>query len=739
MTNNALSAVRIDIDDGVAILTIDVEGEKQNLLNEASAHALRAAFARVATDASIRGAVLISGKADFIAGADVQMIKSCTSSAQVEAVSREMQSQLAQIEVSTKPVVAAIHGACLGGGLEVALACHYRIATDDNKTQLGLPEVMLGLIPGGGGTQRLPRLIGAQAALDMMLTGKMVRANKAKRIGLIDMVVLPYGLREAAVVVCRRLLDGSLSASQRRQSQTEKAMEAALEDNAAGRFVLFHQARTQVMDKTQGLYPAPLALLDVVEIGMSKGLAAGYEAESKRFAELAQSDTARNLMHLFGGQTALKKNRFASSVPLESGKTAVGVVGAGLMGAGIASVTVQKLLPVVMKDVSREALARGQKTIWNDLDKRAQSRSITPFERDRLLSSVVSVTDYAGFHRCGIVVEAVFEELSLKHKVLAEIEAHVDDDCIVASNTSALPIGDIAKASKRPHNVLGMHYFSPVQKMPLLEVVLTPKTSKRAAARAVQLGLQQGKTVIVVKDGPGFYTTRILGPVMEEAMYAALDGVGAGISLHDIDDAMKAWGFPVGPITLLDEVGLDVALHVARDLQLFFAPRFGNTDLRPLQQLVDRGLLGRKSNKGFFGYDQQPRDVLSKAKKFFRGAQPRPIHPDVVPVLREHARQHPGKMTVEDIQLRIGLRMINEAAQCLADGILDNPIDGDIGAVFGLGFPPMKGGPFRYLDSAGASFVVGSLERLSQQHGQRFTPAQILVDAARSGRRFHAS
>ena len=748
MTVATSSPVTVTVVDGIAVLTFDVPGQKQNTLSERTAKALAEAFARVENEADIVGAVLISGKTDFIAGDDVAMLQACTTADQVEALSRDMQAQLLRIEQSKKPVVAAIDGACLGGGLEVALACHWRLATDSPKTVLGLPEVQLGLLPGGGGTWRLPRLLGVQTALDMLLTGKTLRAAKAKRVGLVDQLTIPFGLQEAAVTACKRLISGELKRVPReaRQDTQEKLVEAALEDNAAGRALLFRQARATVMEKTLGLYPAPLAILDVVEHGQSHGDAAGYAEESKRFGQLAMTNEAKAFMHLFFSQTALKKNRYGT--PKKKAET-IGVIGAGLMGSGIADVSANKGLRVLLKDVSAESLARGHKAVWAGLDKRVKSRSLSSFERERIMSNVVGKLDYAGFNTVDVVIEAVFEDLAVKHKVLREIEDAVGPDTVIASNTSALPIKDLAKGSKHPENVVGMHYFSPVQKMPLLEVVVTDQTSKRAAGLAVEVGLQQGKTVIVVKDGPGFYTTRILGPVMEEAAILALEGV----ELHEIDRLMREVGFPVGPMTLLDEVGIDVAAHVAKDMAPFFAPRFGERDASALEAMVKQGFLGRKANKGFFLYGkEQPTDALSKAKKaasslpfvgdklgalgVYKG---KPLNPGALAILAAHGKK-PGSTKVTDakgLQDRVLLRMVNEAVQCLQDGILENATDGDVGAVFGLGFPPMTGGPFRYVDTVGASAVVSTLERLVASHGQRFTPSKLLVEMARSGRRFH--
>lgn len=725
---------------GVAVIVFDVPGEKQNTLSEKSTEGLKRAFEKLDADPAIKGAVLISGKPDFIAGADISMMQQAKSAADCERLSKNLQDQLFKLERSKKPVVAAIHGSALGGGLEVALACHYRIATDHPKTSLGLPEVMLGLLPGGGGTQRLPALVGVANALDMMLTGKNIRAHKAKKMGLVDAVTVPFGLEDAAVLACQRLISGELKHREPKKNTQQKVTEAALEDNAAGRAIMFRQARAQVMEKTGGLYPAPLAIIDCVEAGVSKGPTAGYAEESKRFGELAMSKEAASLMSLFFGQTALKKNRFGKS---KTQATTVGVLGAGLMGAGIAEVTAAKGIRVLMKDVNPEGLARGQKTIWNDFDKRVRSRSMTAFERDRTFNNVVAKLDYKGFENCELVIEAVFEDLALKHRVVKELEDNVSANCIIASNTSALPLGKIAEASKRPENIVGMHYFSPVPKMPLLEVITHAKTSKEAAALAVDVGIAQGKTVIVVKDGPGFYTSRILGPLMDEAAQCALEGV----DLHVIDNAMKAWGFPVGPITLLDEVGIDVAAHVSKDMAPFFEPRFGPRDRSALESMVKAGFLGRKSGKGFFVYEKQKQTPVDRARKIVQkamgagGKTGKPLNTEALTLLEKHGVKHGSKKVegaaLEELQLRIGLRMVNEAVQCLQEGILESPVDGDIGAVFGLGFPPMKGGPFRYVDVTGASTVVSTLERFAAQLGKRFKPADLLVEKAKRGEKFH--
>lgn len=727
------ATIHTQIEDGIAILTIDDPTAKVNTLSEKVAQELQDAFRELEANPSIQAGVLISGKPDnFIAGADVKMLQACESASEAETLSRRMQDQLNRLEASSKPVIAAIHGSCLGGGLEVALACHYRMCTDSSKTVMALPEMMLGLLPGGGGTQRLPRLVGLQKALDMMLTGKNIRARPAKKMGLVDEVTVPFGLREAAIATARQMVAGKT------EKKTNRALsDVSIEDLPPGRQVIFHQARKMVMEKSLGLYPAMLAILDVVQVGMQHGIDAGYREEAKQFGRLAMTPESASLISLFFGQTELKKNRFGQ--PDVDTKT-VGVLGAGLMGAGIAMVSALKGHRVLLKDVSWDNLAKGKKQIWEEIDRRRKRKITLPFERDQIFERVSAQVDYQGFQNCDVVIEAVFEDLELKHKVIQELEEHIHDDCIIASNTSALPISDIARASTRPENIIGMHYFSPVHKMPLLEVITTEATSREAAALAVDVGIKQGKTVIVVKDGPGFYTTRILAPYMDEAAQIGQEG----IDFHEFDQIMKEFGFPVGPITLLDEVGLDVGAHVADDLAPFFEKRFGKQDTTVLHQMVDAGFSGRKSGKGFFVYDSKSANpagqMYAKVMRFARGGgeAPKPINQEALKIFGQHQTSAKGvNHDATDVQNRMTLRLINEAALCLEEGILASPRDGDIGAVFGLGFPPFRGGPFRYVDSLGAGQVVSMMETLADRYGARFHPADILVAHAKKGTRFY--
>lgn len=712
--------------DGVYVLRMDVPGEPVNTLKASFAEDFARVFDEIERDASCKAVVFTSGKkSGFIAGADITMLQAAKTEAAAADISRAGQRALDRIATFRVPVVAAIHGAALGGGLEVAMACTSRVASDDKKTKLGLPEVQLGLLPGAGGTQRLPRLVAIQTALDMLLTGKQLDAKRAKKIGLVDEVVPEPILIEVA---CKRALalaaksGGPRSAAPKgpKLEGAEALQEAALTKTPLGRKFLFDQARKALMSKTRGNYPGPERILEVVEKGLEKGWEAGLEAEAVAFGELVVSPQAAQLMSIFFATNALKKDTGVDDPSVKPRPVhKVGMLGAGLMGGGIAYVTATVAgIPVRLKDKDAEGVARGLSHVRHLVHGRVRRKRLTEREAGEQLSMVTGTTGYDGLRGAEVVVEAVFEDLALKHRVLMDVERECGPETIFASNTSSIPIGEIAKASLHPETVIGMHYFSPVDKMPLLEIIVTPKTAPWVTATCVELGKKQGKTVIVVNDGVGFYTSRILGPMMNEAAFILAEGV----KVEDIDDALMDFGFPVGPITLLDEVGIDVGEKVGHIMHGHFGDR-----MKPppgFEKLIADKRFGRKNGRGFYVYG----DKKKKGKK--------QVDESVYAVLG----LTPGKkMPKDEIAQRCALQFVNEACLCFGEGILRSARDGDIGAIFGLGFPPFRGGPFRYVDTVGAKEIVRRLERFRDRLGNRFAPAPVLVDMAKSGKTFHGS
>jgi 3-hydroxyacyl-CoA dehydrogenase/enoyl-CoA hydratase/3-hydroxybutyryl-CoA epimerase len=705
-------ALSMAVDDTILIVTIDVPGSPVNTLSPALAGEFEKVFARINDDTLIQGLILTSGKPDgFIAGADIEQFPELKTASDAERISRLGQELLGRLEKLRVPSVAAIHGACLGGGLELALACRYRICTDHPKTTFALPEVQLGLIPGMGGTQRLPKRVGLQAALDMILTGRSVRARRALQMGLVDEMVHPAILRDIALDRAR-----ALSANTLRPSRTHSRGPTSflLESNPIGRSVVFKKARESVMEKTHGHYPAPLAALDAVQAGYARGFDEGLREESRLFGEMAMTDVSRQLVFLYFASNSLKKDPgVADPAPRPREVHTLGVLGAGFMGAGIASIAIQQGTSVRLKDTDTARIGKGLAAIRGVLQERLARRQITRQQFDDYLSLVGGTTNYAGFESADLVIEAVFEELSLKHRVLQEVEPAIDSTAVYASNTSTIPITQIAAVAAHPERVLGMHFFSPVHRMPLLEVIVTEQTAPSATVTAVAYGKSLGKTVIVVNDGPGFYTTRILSAYMNEAG-RILDEGG---SIEAIDDALVGFGFPVGPVTLLDEVGIDVGGKVGLVLSDAFGPRMAPAD--SMRRIVASGRTGRKGGKGFYLYDDDGK----------KG----PVDESIYDVIGGQRRELLSREIVD----RCVLALVNEAARCLEEGILRSARDGDIGAVFGIGFPPFRGGPFRYVDSTGAGKIVGMLEEQNERFPDRFKPARLLEDMATARKLFY--
>ena len=706
--NKKEKIIQIETRDGVAVVLLNTPGEKVNKLNEQLIDEFSGFLDKLETDDSLIGALLVSGKENnFIAGADIEMFKTRTTADELSELSRTGQRILNRVESLGKPVVVGIHGSCMGGGTELALACDYRIVSDHSSTKIGLPEVKLGLLPGMGGTQRLPRLIGIQKALTYMLTGKNMYSYQAGKTGFADELVHQHAVETAGIKAVHKL-----AGQKTNQPDKRGFAEKLLEGNPVGRAVIFNQARKRTRGKTKGNYPAPFKIIDSVEYGFKNGLEKGLEYESDLFGELAVTPESRALVQLFFAMNSAKKNPHKKSAKKVNN---IGVLGAGLMGSGIAEVSMDHSYNVWLKDQSVEDALKGKETITENLNQKVNKHILSSFEKDEKLSLVHPTESYDGFEKMDLVIEAVFEDLTLKQSIVNEVEKAGSESIIFASNTSSLPITDIAKNAGRPENILGMHYFSPVQKMPLLEIIKTEKTSEEVLATAYGVGLNQGKTVIVVNDGPGFYTTRILAPFMNEALLLLEEGV----SIDQLDRAMKQFGFPVGPAALFDEVGIDVGAHVAGVLSDTFEQRGAKTS-KKAAELVEAGYKGRKNGRGFYKYADGEKKVANQEIYSFFGGTSR------------------KEMDDSDIQHRLTLMMVNEAIYCLQENILLSPTDGDLGAILGLGFPPFTGGPFRYADSRGAKELVDQMNGFAEKFGKRFKPAGLLVEKSKSSSAFHS-
>ncbi|MDO6705150.1 fatty acid oxidation complex subunit alpha FadJ [Photobacterium sp. 1_MG-2023] len=693
-------------DNGVAWLNIDVPGEKMNTLQAAFASQVGAVLDELESKKSeIKGLVVHSGKPDnFVAGADIRMLAACTTAQEAEALAIQGQTMFQRLEALPFHVVAAIHGPCLGGGLELALACHSRVCTDAGITKLGLPEVQLGLLPGSGGTQRLPRLIGVANALDLILTGKQLRAKKAKQLGVVDECV-----PESILLTVAESL-----ALKGKPTRKHSFQDWAMGGNPVGRTLVFDQARKKIREKTRGNYPAADAILDVIKYGLQHGMSKGLKEEARRFGELVMTSESAALRSLFFATTAMKKETGVGSEVQPATVKRVAVLGGGLMGGGISHVSAAKAgLPVKIKDISNDGILNALSYNYQLLDKKRKRKIISKAALQKQMLMIQGGVDYRGFDQADVVIEAVFEDLKLKHQMVRDVETNARPDTIFATNTSSLPIHQIASVADRPEQVVGLHYFSPVEKMPLVEVIPHEGTSPQTVATVVKLAKKQGKTPIVVADKAGFYVNRILAPYMNEAALALLSGE----PIEHIDTALLDFGFPVGPITLLDEVGVDVGAKISPILEKELGSRFQSPDVFDI--LLKDGRKGRKTGKGFYLYQGKKKGVDKSVYKLLN------LNPE-------------RKASGHEIAIRCTLMMLNEAARCLDEGVVHSARDGDIGAIFGIGFPPFLGGPFRYMDQLGAKRVVELLNEHVDKYGERFRPCERLLQMAQDDQRYYA-
>jgi len=705
--------------EGVAVIRFDCPKKVNSISFALSKEAQKLWKDEIADNPKVKAVVFGSAKKDmFIAGADIFDLQAVEDKQDLVGLIEDGMNFFQGMKKKGVPLVCAIDGPALGGGLEWAMWCDYRVCSDSEKTKLGLPEVKLGILPGFGGTQNLHQLVGLQNAMDMMLTGKDVRPDKAKKMGLVDMVVAPQSVEAVAIQSAIDLANGKLKPKRKAKSFVNRL----LEDTSIGRKVIWNQIDKMVAKNTNGKYPAPYGIIQCVQYGLDNP-ASRFENERKQFARLAATPESEALIGIFDGMTQMKKHNFGvdAAIPVNQ----VAVMGAGLMGAGIAQVTAEKGIHVLLKDRNDEAIERGQKYMRDNWDKKLKRKRMTQFKHNLATSNVTGLTDESPawqkhFANTDLVIEAVFEDLNLKKKIVADVEAVAPEHCIFATNTSAIPIADIAQGAKRPENIIGMHYFSPVPSMPLLEIIPHDGTSNSTKATAFEVGSKQGKTCIVVKDVPGFYVNRCLGPFLVEVSAVVKDGA----PLEKLDRALKDFGMPVGPVTLADEVGIDVVSHVSNFLsKADLGVRMEGGDVSLMAKMVEKGWLGKKSGQGFYTYGKGKKDKKT-------------ISPEVQAYIKQFVTRDLN-LSEQEMQDRIIGRFINEAAKCLEDEIIENPVVGDIGLVFGTGFAPFRGGPFRHLDQIGVANYVNMMYGFADKYGPQFEPCQLLKDYAATNKKFH--
>jgi 3-hydroxyacyl-CoA dehydrogenase/enoyl-CoA hydratase/3-hydroxybutyryl-CoA epimerase len=705
--------------DGLGIVFFDTPGEKVNKYSTSVLRELDGFLDDLARRKDLKAVVLFSSKPDiFIAGADVTEIATADAALVAEGV-RFGQRVFGKLANLPYPTVAAIDGACVGGGCETALAMDWRLASDSKRTLIGLPEIKLGILPAWGGCSRLPRIAGLAAALDVILGGKTLDGRRAKRAGYVDEVVPRPILLETAKKFARSKFGTPKRSNAAPDGGPVRGRKASLGEaflEGAGKGIVFSKAKAAVLKETGGNYPAPLEALQAVRKGFGGPLQEALEYEVEGVSRLVGTPVMRHLVDLFFRMEEVKKETGVAAGVKPRRVARVGVLGAGIMGGGIAQLAADKGYPARMKDIKAEPLAGGfaaAARIWKE---KLKKRRLTRSEFAGKMSLLSGTLDYSGFDGCDVTIEAVLENLSVKQAVLKEWEGVVPGTAIFASNTSTLPITEIAAAAAHPGRVVGMHFFNPVHKMPLVEVIYGAKTDPEVTATIFDLARRMGKTPVVVKDAPGFLVNRILGPYIGEAVRLLLEGN----PVDEIDQALRSFGMPVGPIELLDDVGIDVATKAGETLASAWPVRMPTDPV--LGKLVGTGRLGRKTKTGFY---------LSVG---VRRVGP---DPSAYADLGLEVPRGP-KAAREELARRLILPMINEAAFALMENVVPTPAKLDLAMIFGTGFPPFRGGLCAHADALGVAAVVESLRKLEAEKGPRFSPSPYLVDLARAGKAFHS-
>ena len=696
-----------DVDgDGIATLTWDLPGRSMNVLNAASIEAFSAAFRKAVADEAVKGIVITSGKDAFLAGADLDMILNLPTddAEQLMEFASDLQGRFRAIETCGKPVAAAINGTALGGGLEICLACHYRVAADRPKVQLGQPEVKLGLLPGAGGTQRIPRLIGARAALPLLLEGKSVNPKQAAKMGIIHKVVPPEGLLAEA----KRWLLEEGEAVQPWDKKGFKVPDGAVQSPKG--YETFVVGNAMLREKTWGNYEAPKAIMSAVYEGLQVPIEGGLRVESRYLVSLLMGKQTRAMIRTFffslGDANKLKARPDAAP---RAEYSRIGILGAGMMGAGIAHVSALAGLDVVLLDTSAELAEKGKEHSAGLLEKRVKRGRMSADEREAVLARIHPTAEFADLAGCELVIEAVFEDRAIKAEATEKTEAVLGPDVVFASNTSTLPITGLARAWSKPENFIGLHFFSPVDRMPLVEIIRGEATSDACLARAMDYVKRIRKTPIVVNDSRGFFTSRVFATYVNEGLAMLAEGVTPAL----IENAGRLAGMPVGPLAVADEVSLELIHRVReqtkRDLGDAYRP--GPADEVVSKFVEELGRLGKKAGKGFYDYPEEG---------------PKCLWPD----LGKHYAEAAQQPDVDDLEQRFLHIQAVESARCLEENVLTAPEDADVGSILGIGFPPFTGGAMSYIDGIGIPEFVAECDRLAQAHGPRFSAPKLLRDMA---------
>jgi 3-hydroxyacyl-CoA dehydrogenase/enoyl-CoA hydratase/3-hydroxybutyryl-CoA epimerase len=709
--NNAFNFEMIE--NEIGILTFDLRGEKVNKFTTATLTELNDKLNELSKNTVIKCLLFMSAKNGiFIAGADVKEFKNITDPKEGYEISKKGHEVLDKIANLPYPTVAVINGASMGGGTELSLACKYRIASDNPKTKIALPEVNLGILPGFGGSIRLPKLIGLQRSLDIILTGKNLIPKRALRAGVIDKIIPKELVKEAAIAFAKDVIKGK-NVLARSRRKPKGILNAFLEKNLIGRAIVFSQAKKAVMKKTHGHYPAPLRALEVVKKGYGKSLEIGFEAEAKALGDLIVTEISKNLVKIFFWTEDVKKqngtqNTSVKTLPVK--KSAV--LGAGVMGGGIAQLFASRDIPSRVKDINYDAVTKAYQQAASVLKGKVKRRRISKLEMSQILQKITGTIDYSGFKSVDFIVEAIVEDLEIKKTVFKELENNIREDAIVVTNTSSLLVNDMAQAFKNPQRFVGMHFFNPVHMMPLVEVIRGKDSTDKAVATTFQLAKTLGKTPVVVSDGPGFLVNRLLVPYMVEAVSLLEEGHG----IQKVDKAMLNFGMPMGPIELFDEVGIDVAFKVAKILGQSMGDRMAESDI--LENMVNDGKIGKKSNIGFYKYEGKKKIYDSSVESYI-------------------SVKNRTSLTEDELVQRMVYPMINEAARCLDEKIVKRAQDVDLGMIFGTGFAPFRGGLLNYADSEGIEKVNSTLQKFSRVHGSRFGVSDSLQKMAKENKKFY--